>query len=509
MKIHMANFPMAGASALLLMLLAAGLGGVGATARAAEAQRPDPRLIPWPRSVQTGGGAMTLKPGARITVSDAKLLPLAQVLAQELALTAGVQLTTAQGRARSGDIALELDGQLSGEQYALTINSSKASVRGGTYGGIALGSVTLLQALAKADGQVSLPYLTVKDQPQVGYRGLLLDVARQHHTIAQIKQIVQLCRLYKIRYLQLHLTDDQAFMFPCQAYPQLNTQNKSYTLEELKDLVAYADARYVTIIPEYEVPGHSAAAIRAMHDLLIIKDTKPYEHHASINFVKDDVMKLVATVVDEMCAVFQSTPYFHIGGDEADLALADQNVDFKAAMKKYNLPNQHELYRRFVVQMNEIVKRHKKQMLVWEGFGRGGQVKIPTDIIVMSYEIAFYQPGDLVQDGYRIINASWTPLYVVNANCRPPEEIYAWNLFQFKKVGAPAAEPGVNLPPTPAVIGAQMCAWEQPGSAELPSLRQRLAAMSERIWNPDAGRTVADFTERLRTTDALLSRLLP
>ena len=67
----------------------------------------------------------------------------------------------------------------------------------------------------------------------------------------------------------------------------------------------------------------------------------------------------------------------------------------------------------------------------------------------------------------------------------------------------------MNLPPTPAVIGAQMCAWEQPGSAELPSLRQRLAAMSERIWNPDAGRTVADFTERLRATDALLSRLLP
>ena len=183
-----------------------------------------------------------------------------------------------------------------------------------------------------------------------------MNVARQQHSILSLKEIVELCRLYKVRYLQLHLTDDQAFMFPSRAYPLLNTKNEhsrnSYTLDELKDLVAYADLRNVTIVPESEMPGHSAAANRAMHDLFIIAKTKPYEHHASINFCKENVMQAVATVMGEMCNVFKSSPYFHIGGDEADLALAGQNADFKAAMKKYGLPNQHELYRRFLCQMD-------------------------------------------------------------------------------------------------------------------------------------------------------------
>jgi len=111
--------------------------------------------------------------------------------------------------------------------------------------------------------------------------------------------------------------------------------------------------------------------------------------------------------------------------------------------------------------------------------------------------------------GYNIINSSWTPLYVVNGNCRTPEEVYGWNLFQFKPCNAKAADTGVNIPPAPQVLGAQMCAWEQGELLELPSLRQRLAAMSERIWSPDAGRTFADFSERLRATDPALSLLVP
>ena len=322
--------------------------------------------------------------------------------------------------------------------------TDNATVRGGNYGAVALGTATLLQAMAvekQAIKQaVSLPRMSIEDEPKSNFRGLMVDVARHQHSIASLKDIVELCRLYKVRYLQLHLTDDQAFMFPSRAYPLLNTKNenhrKSYTLEDLKDLVAFADHRNVTIIPEYEVPGHSAAVNRAMHDLFIIAKTKPYEHHASINFCKDDVMRAVETITGEMCEVFKSSPYFHIGGDEADLALADQNVDFKAAMKKYDLPNQHELYRRFVCQMDDIMKKNGKQMIVWEGFGRRGKVNIPKDIIVMAYEIRFYMPGDLVKDGYKVINAAWTPLYVVNDNCRPPEEIYAWNLYQFKPFGA-------------------------------------------------------------------------
>lgn len=435
-----------------------------------------------------------------------------EVLAEEIFLATGLKLASTTDRPAPGDIVLQINPQLKGEAYTLNMGQF-VEVRGGNYGAVALGTVTLLQTLSLDGDKVSLPRLAVADAPGAEFRGLLVDVARRYHSIENLKQMVRLCRLYKIRYLQLHLTDDQSFMFPSRAFPQLATKNqhggKTYTFEELKDLVAFADARGVTIIPEYEVPGHSAAANRALPDLFLIKGTKPYVHHASINFAKDEVMRAVATIVSEMCEVFQSSPYFHIGGDEADLAFANQNEDFQAAFKKFNLPNQHQLYRKFVTDMNEIVKKNGKQMIVWEGFGRerNSPVQIPKDIIVMAYEIRFYMPDQLVKDGYKTVNASWTPLYVVNRG-RPPEEIYAWHLRQFKPYGATPTAVGVIVPPEGRVFGAQMCAWEQPEASELSNERLRLPAMSERIWNPAAGKTYADFAQRLAATDELLDRLV-
>jgi hexosaminidase len=486
---------------LVSLAVLAAMAGSGVVAYCAAAE---PNLVPWPQSVKLAQGSLPLSAKSRIVCRQAELQPLGSILADEIRQISGLKLAVLGGTPRRGDIVLSIDSSLAKEAYRLAV-TDRASVQGGNYGAVALGTATLLQALAVNKQAASIPRMTVDDAPKSDFRGLMVDVARQQHSIASLKDIVTLCRFYKVRYLQLHLTDDQAFMFPSRAYPLLNTKNdhgrKSYTIEELKDLVAFADRRNVTIIPEYEVPGHSAAANRAMHDLFIIAKTKPYEHHASINFCKDDVMRAVETVTGEMCEVFKSSPYFHIGGDEADLALANQNVDFKAAMKKYDLPNQHELYRRFVCQMDEIVKKHGKQMIVWEGFGRRGKVPIPTDIIVMAYEIRFYMPGDLVDDGYKVINASWTPLYVVNKNCRPPEEIYAWNLYQFKPYGAKPEAPGRIVPPSENVIGAEMCAWEQKESQEMPSLRERLPTMIERIWNPAANKAFENFNRRLSACD--------
>ncbi len=420
-------------------------------------QEPAPNLIPWPKAMTMAQAAMALGAKTRIVAAAPRLRSLADVLAGEIQRVTGLQLPVATERSAAGDIILRIDTNLKGESYTLEVGQS-AEIRGGNYGAVALGTVTLLQSLIVKDGKTLIPCMSVNDTPATEYRGLLVDVARRYHSIESLKQMVQLCRLYKIRYLQIHLTDDQSFMFPSKTYPQLATKNehrgKTYTIDQLRDLVAYADARNVTIIPEYEVPGHSAAANRAMPDLFIIRGTKPYEHHASINFAKDDVMRAVATIVGEMCEVFKSSPYFHIGGDEADLALAAQNEDFKAAFKKHNLPNQHQLYRKFVCDMNEIVKANGKQMIVWEGFAREPKspVQIPKDVIVMAYEIRFYMPDRLINDGYKVINASWTPLYVVNKG-RPPEEIYGWNLRQFKPFGAKPSDAGVSVPSDGPVFG--------------------------------------------------------
>ena len=126
----------------------------------------------------------------------------------------------------------------------------------------------------------------------------------------------------------------------------------------------------------------------------------------------------------------------------------------------------------------------------------------------MAYEIRFYKPDSLLRDGYQVVNASWTPLYVVKKG-RPPSEIYAWNVGQFKPYGAAADAPGICVPPaTEGLLGAQMCAWEQGQEQELPNERHRLPAMMERLWNPAAGKTFEDFERRAAATDRLLEALV-
>ena len=188
----------------------------------ASAQSDAPSLVPWPKLVKMAPGAMSLGPNCRIVAADPALAPLTKVLADEIHAIAGVRLAAAEGIGGPGDIVLALDSALKGEAYTVEI-AERATVRGGNYGAVALGTATLLQALRAKDGKAALPHLTVADEPAVEYRGLLIDVARQYHSIASLKQIVQLCRLYKVRYLQLHLTDDQSFMFPSRAYPLLIT----------------------------------------------------------------------------------------------------------------------------------------------------------------------------------------------------------------------------------------------------------------------------------------------
>jgi len=474
-------------------------------------------LVPWPQSIQPEGGLFALQEDARIVAESPALRRLANVLAEEIRATCSVELKVAANAARPGDIVLRLSDNLKDEAYAVRIGDT-ASVEGGDYDAAALGTVTLLQLLGHDNASVTLPRLTIEDKPHSNYRGLLIDVARKYHSIDTLRQCVQLCRMYKIKYLQLHLTDDPAFTFPSTAYPQLTSKNyhggPAYTLDELKGLEAYASARGVAIVPEFEVPGHAGTMNRTMPELFKIKGTKPYEHHATINFADPKVLQAVETIVGEMCDVFKSSPYFHIGGDEADFAFAHQHADFQAAFKRFDLgeKGQWQLYRRFLLQMNEIVKRRGKQMIVWEGFHRdpGSQFQIPKDVTVMEYECPFYPPRHLIEDGYTMINAAWTPLYVVNRKRWTPEQIYAWNLHLLGQHSTDyATTTWHQLEPTPQIAGAQMCSWEQPQAVEVSSLRTRLPAMSERIWNPDAARPYADFDRRAAATDRLLSRLIP
>ena len=467
--------------ALLIGILA--LFGCAGNARSQPTQLD---LIPWPQSVQMGAGSVTLAPDSRIVAADAKLMPLAKVLSGEILNLTGLSLQTASGEPKAGDIVLSLDPNQKMGGYRLAA-TDRVEVGGADYKGAAAGTATILQALQVKDGKVSLPGMTIVDYPHADYCGAMEDVARQPHTLDQLRDCVEVCRLYKIRYFALHMTDDQMWTFPSTKYPQLGGVHR-YDLQGLKDLVAYADARGVSIVPEIEMPGHSGAAAGAMPEIFGVKDPNTGKYHGIgvMNIANEKLYPVMKDILTEVAEVFASSPYIHLGGDETDFSGIEGNPDCRAAMKKMGM-NTPELFCHFLSEMSEHVKTLGKRAIVWEGFERGG--KVPKHTIVMAWRNWYYRCDWLVQDGYTIINCPWW------LGCDWDD----WNMYMSNFIWLKKTDP---------VLGATLVHWEQPGSFALPALRSGIPWRNERTWNIDTSRKSDDLRRRLLHTDKVLDALL-
>jgi hexosaminidase len=474
---------------------------------ATASQAQPPKLVPFPKSCEPANGRLILGAECRVVVADESLLPLANVASEEMMLLFGTKCRVACDGGEAGSIALKIDRRLRGEAYQLEVGD-RAVITGGSCKAVAWGLVTLLQAATVENGHVVVPRMKIADRPYAEYRGLLVDLARRWHPIETVKQAVVLAHWYKIGYLQLHLTDNESWTFPSTAYPELATPGRQYTLEQLRDLESFAAARGVTIVPSLEMPGHAGTLVNAMP--AAVGDDPFVPATGAICPGRESTYKVADTLVGEVCNVFRSTPYYHVGGDEVNKSAwtaCKQCIDYR---KRHGIENDEELYRHFLVRLNEIIKKHGKHMIVWEGFKVAGKIQIPKDVIVMEFESYYELPQNYVAAGYKVINTAWQPLYVVNGRNWSPEKILSWNMYRWESwVSYSAAYgKGIDVPPTPLLIGAQMCSWEQEANIEIATLRQRLAAMSERVWDHKTRRTFADFTIRLQSTDAKLTKLL-
>jgi len=472
-------------------------------AAGATGDQASPNIIPWPKSLTLGQGYEERTSANRIVAQDAKLEPLAKVLAGEIYLSTAVKMPTAVGTGAKGDITLRLTGgAATDEGYRLTVGPAGIVVEAGTYRGAAWGTVSLLQSMEVAGGKLRIPRMTIVDEPVAKYRGLLIDVARQWHPVETIRPLIQMCRLYKINYMQLHLNDQQSTVFPFKAFPQLQSsskaQRRTWTREEVVALVKYADERGVTIVPELEGPGHHSGNLRSL-----------WGRGNTLDVYNENTYTGLNVLIGELCEVFASSPYIHIGADEGSFGHLGQSPEELAYMAAHGITGNPLGY--YITRVDQIVKNHGKRTICWEGFGGAGGGKgvapLPRDIIVMPFESAYNPANRLVANGFSVINTAWKPLYVVGNKKWPAEYIYSnWNLWLWEHHINKGVH--IQLKPTDPVLGAQMCAWEQKADVELPSTRERIHAMSERIWNPDAGKTYADFAARAVKTDALLDRIL-
>lgn len=452
------------------------------------------------------GKSISLKNGFSVSISSDSLedhiplLDLVKIFENEFYMLTGIKNGETEEKQ---SIQLYVDYSLPTETYSLDV-SDVIKVQGGSYAAVSMALVDLLQLMNE---QQEVPGIQLNESPENEYRSLMIDLARGWHDMGVLKEIITLCKWYKINYLHLHLTDDQSFTFPSTAYPKLATENRSFTLESLKELNEYAHLHGVTLVPEIDVPGHSSEIIRKMPELFGIAKTQNNPYTMSMG--KEEVYDALGTLIKEIAEVFTYSPYIHIGGDEAFFSGMEDDPETMTYMKKHNLPTMHELFRHFLVRLNDMVKANGKQTMVWAGFAEEGEIEIPRDIIVILWESQYYDPQRLIDDGFKVINASFKPLYVVNNRKWDADYIYTqWNLQRWESWGNTGDFLGVEVnDPNKSLMGATMCVWEQNQINQIHRLRERLPAMAEHLWNPSAN-DLTDFRVRLTNTDAKLGKLL-
>jgi len=487
---------------------------------------PQNKIIPTPKEIKYLSNKKCLKLPKDIKVysSDASLRPIVTIFVEQLNLL-GHKHQLSFDKTTNANMSIILDETLKTEEYQINIDKS-VIVSGGSYKAISSAMTSVLHLVEKKDDYTLFPMVEIKDYPDATFRGLLIDLARRWHSINTLKKLVDMSAFYKLNYMQLHLTDDQSFTFPSKAYPKLATKDRHYTKEELVDLVNYADLRGITLIPEIDIPGHSRKFIETYPEIFSPKLKKWGKNmwggdafNNVINIGSEKVYSALDVILDEVIEIFHTSPYIHIGADEATIDNLKGDPLAEAMMKKENLEgNVHELYRHFIVRMNDMVKSKNKTMCIWEGFKRDGKVQIPKDLIVFEFESLYNLPNHLIEDGYTLVNTSWTPLYVVGTGIEggwiprkwEPKKIYSWNMWQFENWyhKSPSYKKPIQLDKTPLVIGAQMCAWEQTDEGEIPSLRRRVPPFVERIWNTDYKLPYEEFYTNLDKSDNILTSII-
>jgi len=459
-------------------------------------------VIPYPQKVKLTSASYLLKENYKIQ-SNKDLNFLANLLVNDTYILTGIK---GQIVKKGGEIILKTDKQMSDESYRLEIYKNKILLIGKDYNSVAMGVTTLLQLIKTAKNDFIIPCCNIEDSPNVKYRGLMVDVARQWVELQSLRQCVDLCNWYKIKYLHIHFCDDQSFTFPSKAFPKLATKGRSYSIDELKGLEKYANERAVIIIPELDVPGHTSCMRKTMPELFGRNEL------SIIDISKPEVVKAVQTIVKEMLDIFYTSPYFHLGGDECWLVPFEKEDHVKKYIKEKGFDNAHDIYLDFIVQMNDFIKKCGKKTLVWESFPDKGssKVQIPEDITVFAWETAYQVPQSLIKNGYTIINASWKPTYTTPGRRWSQKYIYNWNIRRWENHWnvTPSFRNPIQLNSNNSIIGGQMCAWEQNDYELVPSLYSRVPALSENLWNDQNKLPYIDFAERYKSTNAKLSRLL-
>jgi hexosaminidase len=501
-------------------------------------------IIPKPKEtiMPDVAGNFQITAQTRFVLQDASLQPSVDFFNDYLFRIYGFRLKSGKVASKKSivlvrdNVADPLEGS-----YTLAVTASGVKVRSNSGQGVFYGIQSLLQLLPvdKSAKLSCIPLVAIKDEPRFAYRGMHLDVGRHFFSVADVKKYIDYLALHKMNYFHWHLTEDQGWRIEIKKYPKLtsvggyrngtitghapgngndNTRYGGfYTQEEIKAVVAYALKRYITIIPEIEMPGHASAAIAAYPELSCFPEEsteiKPNVVWAGPKTGKqvqqtfgvfpdvftptENTFKFLEDVLDEVMPLFPSK-YIHIGGDESPKDYWKRSAFCQQLIKEKGLKDEHGLQSYFIQRIEKYINSKGKQIIGWDEILEGG---LAPNATVMSWRGE--QGGiDAAKQKHNVIMTPSTYVYFDYAQSKPEDSLTIGGYLPIQTV--------YSYDPIPKelaadeqhyVLGAQANLWSEylgNWSKLEYMIFPRLSALSEVLWSQKDGRSWDEFEPRLK-----------
>ncbi|WP_252181074.1 family 20 glycosylhydrolase [Azospirillum sp. B4] len=515
--------------AVLAMALGAPLGAPWGLPLVASAADAPPPLIPLAAQVSPGQGTFTLPAGAVIGVpaGDAQARFAALQLADLVRRVRGLDLMVREGRQGAAiTLALQADAPVAqAEGYTLEVTGGGVRVTARDEAGLYYGAMSLAQLLTPegapgADqGPVTIAAQAIRDWPRFPWRGLMLDVARHFQPLDSVKALVDQMAAHKLNRLHLHLTDDQGWRLEIKHYPELTKVGAwrtppsvgpgqatppyggFYTQDQIRDLVAYAAARHVTVVPEIDMPGHGQAVMAAYPKIGVTGARPPVAVDWGVNpylFNVDEAsFTFIQTVLDEVMALFPST-YIHVGGDEALKDEWKASPQVQARMRALGLKDENALQTWFIERVGQYLAAHGRRMIGWDEILEGG---IPPTATIMSWR-GIKGAVDAARMNHDVILSPAPTLYLDSLQSRrndePSGRLAIVTLADIYAYDALPAE--LDAEQARHVLGGQGNLWTEYMMTPwhvTHAIYPRIDALAEGLWSPKDRRDWRGFLARL------------
>ena len=513
-------------------------------------------LVPMPAQMSVGTGSFTL--GGDIVICQPKDKAIAKVVknfVNEIKATTGVKIKTdtyrktkyegvqKSDKKAAAHIALSVDETMGDEAYKLTVKERLITIRAAKPAGFFYAFQTLKQLLPRNvmagvyDASIeewSIPAVDIEDEPRFAWRGFMLDEGRHFYGKDEIKKIIDVMAAYKMNRFHWHLTEDQGWRIEIKKYPKLTEvgawRNSRvcgwgdvkpdgiryggyYTQKEAREIVEYAKERFIEIIPEVDIPGHSQAAVASYPEFLACDPENAHEvwlwqgvSADVINVANPRAVQFAKDVIDELTAIFPYK-YIHLGGDECPTHKWEHNSDCQAQLKEIGSTNYRDLQINFYRQIKEHIAQkpadEQRSLIFWNEVLHGNTASLGNDITIMSWIGADNAAKEAAKRGFSTILSPQIPYYINRKQSNLPTEPHS------QGYGTETVEvvynyiPMNNVPAElqPKYMGVQANFWtEWVETADIVQylMLPRLAAVAEAGWTPQERRDYNDFVKRMQ-----------